>query len=108
MKKRCLVLLLVMPVAIQAQETKKIDRKQFEAVKVMMQEVMLPLFTEMMDTLIDVQLEALAEPETAQTLATYSRNYDEALMARGFSADEALALVTASGIPVFPIGVGRN
>ena len=108
MKRLLLVLLLVLPMAVHAQEKKKIDREQFEVMKVMMHEVMLPMFSEMMQTLIDVQLEALANPETAQAMAAYSRNYYEALIAAGFSAEEALALSTASGIPLFPIAIGQN
>ena len=62
----------------------------------------------MMHTLVDVRIGTLADPRTAKALAAYSGNYREALVALGFSADEAPALATASGIPPFPITMGQN
>ena len=62
----------------------------------------------MTHTLIDVRIETLVDPRTAKALAAYSRHGREALIALGFSADEAPALATASGIPPFPITMGQN
>ena len=41
------------------------------------------------------RLAVLAKPETAQNLATFVRNLYDALIAKGFSKDEALKIVTA-------------
>ena len=43
------------------------------------------------------RLAVLAKPETAQNLATFVRNLYDALIAKGFSKDEALKIVTAFG-----------
>ena len=41
----------------------------------------------------------MAEPQIAQNFATFTRNYYQALVDRGFSEEEALKIVTASGLP---------
>ena len=41
----------------------------------------------------------LAKPESAAHLADFTKNYYDALMARGFTKDQALAIVMAVGIP---------
>lgn len=42
----------------------------------------------------------LARPETAAKLATFTRNYVDALVARGFSRDEALRLASSVQLPL--------
>ena len=42
---------------------------------------------------------ALAKPENAAHLADFTKNYYDALVARGFTKDQALAIVMAIGIP---------
>ena len=51
----------------------------------------------MLAQLVNASLAALATPETAQQLATFSRNYYDALLARGFSESAALELVGSHG-----------
>ena len=46
------------------------------------------------------QFEVLAEPKTAERLATFTRNYYQALKAEGFSDAQALALVKSMGFPL--------
>ncbi len=42
------------------------------------------------------RLAVLTRPEVAQQLATFTRNYFEALLHKGFSRDEALRIVAAT------------
>lgn len=42
---------------------------------------------------------ALANPETAQELASFARNYYDALVAKQFSKDDALRIVVTHGFP---------
>lgn len=46
---------------------------------------------------LTARLAVLAKPEAAQNLATFVRNLYDALVAKGFSKDEALKIVTAFG-----------
>lgn len=43
------------------------------------------------------RMAALTRPEVAERLATFTRNYFEALLHKGFSRDEALRIVAATG-----------
>ncbi len=58
-----------------------------------------PFFTQMMQSMMTGLLEVLSEPESAERLATFTRNYYEALVRRGFTAEEALRLTAAVGFP---------
>jgi len=56
-----------------------------------------PDMTPMLAQIVKASLAAIATPEAADQLATFSRNYRDALVKRGFSEAEALALVAAHG-----------
>jgi hypothetical protein len=63
-------------------------------------EAMGPMMGQMMSSMLDGMLVVLAKPETAQRTATFSRNYYDALIAKGFSNEDALRIVMAHGIPM--------
>ncbi len=65
----------------------------------MMQEFMGPMMGSMMANMMDGMLNMLARPESAEKLATFTRNYYEALLRKGFTDEQALRLVTAIGFP---------
>ena len=44
---------------------------------------------------------AWAQPETAQNLAIFTKNYYDALLAQGFTRADALRIVTSTRIPNF-------
>ena len=67
---------------------------------------MTPMVTEMTRTTLRTSLEFYAQPSTARSLATFTKNYLDALVAVGFSRDEAIRIVAAHGLPTLP-GVGR-
>jgi hypothetical protein len=61
--------------------------------------MMSPMIGQMMQAMLRSTLAALTEPEVADQMATFSRNYFDALVAKGFTRDEALRIVLAHGIP---------
>lgn len=65
----------------------------------MMQEFMGPMMGNMMASMLDGMLTTLARPESAEKLATFTRNYYEALIRKGFTEEQALRLVAAVGFP---------
>jgi hypothetical protein len=58
-----------------------------------------PMMKEMHHPAGPMPLTALATPETAKQLAAFTRNYYEALIAKGFSKDEALKIIMSVAIP---------
>jgi hypothetical protein len=63
-----------------------------------------PWVGQVAETVIGATLTVLARPETAERLAAFAKNYYDALVAKGFSADEALRIVLAHGVPFQPAG----
>ena len=70
-----------------------------EEVRQMMQGVMGPMMGEMMSSMLKSMSKTLAEPQIAQNFAAFTRNYYQALIDRGFTADEALKIVSSVGLP---------
>jgi hypothetical protein len=64
-----------------------------------MQEIMGPIMERMIVRTFEATIELLAKPETADRLATYVKNFHDALVAKGFTKEEALRIVSAMGIP---------
>ncbi|MDZ7754654.1 MAG: hypothetical protein U5S82_24125 [Gammaproteobacteria bacterium] len=44
-------------------------------------------------------LEVLAEPESIANLASFTKGYYEALLAAGFTQDQAVRIVVGTGVP---------
>jgi predicted PurR-regulated permease PerM len=63
---------------------------------------MLPFMGKMIEITMKVQFETLAKSETAESLASYTKNYYDALIRKGFTKEEALKIATNTGIPSFP------
>ena len=69
-----------------------------DSVSAMMQN-MSPAFGLMMQSMMEATLTVLERPETAERLASFTRNYYEALIRKGFTESQALALTAAVGFP---------
>jgi hypothetical protein len=67
-------------------------------------DMMGPTFGIMMEQMMDALIEVLERPETAERLATFARNYYEALLGKGFTSEQALRLVIAIGFPALSGG----
>ncbi len=59
---------------------------------------------EMAESVAGAALMVLSRPENAERMACFARNYYDALMAKGFSADDAMRIVVAHGVPLLPGG----
>lgn len=70
--------------------------------RMLMMKMMKPMMKTMLDGMMNGMLELLAAKETAQYLATFNKNYYDALIAKGFTKDEALKIITSMGIPSVP------
>ena len=71
-----------------------------------MEMFMAPMMGRMMENMVEGLLTALARAENAERLATFARNYFDALRRKGFTDEQALRLVAAVGFP--SIGGGGN
>jgi hypothetical protein len=49
--------------------------------------------------ILEITLSALVRPETAEGMATFTKNYHDALVSKGFSKEDALRIVMAHGVP---------
>ena len=67
-------------------------------------DLMGPTFGVMMEQMMDALIEVLERPETAERLATFARNYYDALIGKGFTEEQALRLVIAIGFPALSGG----
>lgn len=68
-------------------------------------ETMGPMMGKMAGSMMEGMLLVMKKPETAESLATFSRNYYDALRKKGFSEEAALRMVTAIGLPAAPSGM---
>jgi hypothetical protein len=64
-----------------------------------------PMMSQMAEATMAATLKALSKPEAAEQLATFSRNYYNALLKKGFTKDQALSIVMSVRMPLG--GVGR-
>ncbi|MGD2064200.1 MAG: hypothetical protein PVF51_11530 [Nitrospirota bacterium] len=62
-------------------------------------DAMSPMFGKMAQSMMQGRFAALAAPETTKQLARFARSYYDALIAEGFTKDQALQIVIAVGIP---------
>lgn len=65
-------------------------------------QMMIPMMQQMAVVMLEGTLTTLAKPENAERLATFVKNYYDALLKRGFTKEQALQIVTAVGIPQTP------
>lgn len=94
------VILMVWGVAIA--EEKKMTPEETQAQVQQTMQMMTPMFGQMMKVMMEAQLEVLANPASADKLASYTKNYYDALIKKGFSKEDALRIVLAVGFPALP------
>ncbi len=102
--KMALSLLLAVAFASPASaQPSQMTPEQTEQMMQRQMEMMGPMFGQMMRVMMQAQFEVLSQPETAEKLAAYTRNYYEALIEQGFSKQEALEIAMNVGIPSAPM-----
>ena len=85
--------------------SKQIEQKGIEENKPTPQEfqdmsmAMAPAFGMMAQNMMEGIYSGLAKPETAKKLAKFMRNYFDALVAEGFTKEEAFQIIKAFAIP---------
>lgn len=73
------------------------EQEQVEMEKTFQQ--MGPAMGSMMEGMMGAMFRFLAKPETAENLATFTKNYYDALVRKGFSKEQALRIVISVGVP---------
>jgi hypothetical protein len=81
-------------IAISSAITNKLNNTDPEAIKKRIQASLVS-----QREYLKVRLEAMSDPEVAQSLAKFSRVYYESLVEEGFSKKEAMQLVISVGLP---------
>ena len=95
------------PVRQPAQQPAQQAAQQAERPTAEMQQqmdMMGPMMGQMMQAMMQGMPAVLSKPETAQQMATFTKNYMDALVAKGFSREDALRIVMAHGLPMMPTG----
>lgn len=67
-----------------------------------MMEMMGPMMGLMMQNMLDGMLTYMSKPETAEKLATFSKNYYDALLKKGFTKEEAMKIITSINVLSMP------
>src|SRR5256884_6895072 len=94
------VTLVFAPRLASGQQPTKADsmRAQMEQASAMMG----PMMGQMMEAMMEGMLRVMARPENADRLATFTKNYYDALIRKGFTKEQALQIVVATGMPRMP------
>lgn len=86
--------IVLLPVQINAQAPQQEQPSQEE-----MMQIMGPMMGTMMENMMDTMFKVVAKPENAERLATFTKNYYDALIKKGFSKEEALQMTKSMGMP---------
>jgi hypothetical protein len=92
--------LLVTAGRAQQPDTSKAARQQIQEQIGNQMEMMGPMMGRMAEATLAGTLNVLNKPSTAEQLATFTRNYYDALVKKGFTKDDALRIVMSVGIPM--------
>ena len=63
------------------------------------QQAMQEMMGSMMGLMMEGMARSMAKPEFAKNMAAFMRNYYKALIEQGFAPEEAMKIVTSSGLP---------
>lgn len=67
-----------------------------------MMDEMGPMWEKMMEAMVSAQMRAAVKPEIPEAIATFKRNLYDALRKKGFTAQEAMQIVTNTPLPAGP------
>lgn len=79
------------------------EREAMHAMEEQMR-AMMPMMMASLRAVTHGTMAALAEPDAARNLARFVRNYHQALVAEGFTREEAMRIVASVGLPTIPGG----
>jgi len=66
------------------------------------QQMMMPMMRQMMESMMDGLFAFLARKESAEKLALFKKNFYDALLTQGFTKEQAMQIVIATGMPSMP------
>ena len=97
-RKILFVVAFVFIAAVSYAEDKKMTPEEQQLYQQQLQ-LISPMYGYMAKAMMEAQLDILANPATADKLATFTKNYYGALIKHGFSKEEALHIVAETGFP---------
>jgi hypothetical protein len=103
MKKICLCVLILLFASVCLAQDEKMTPEQQQAMIQQQMNAMTPMFGQMMRVMMTATFDVLSQPESAEKLASFTRNYYDALIKKGFSKDEALKIAMSVGMPSMPM-----
>src|SRR2546422_10963355 len=96
------VLMLGLLLAAAPRATAQRPTNPDSAQQAQMTSMMGPMMGQMMEAMMEGMLRVMAKPESADRLATFTKNYYDALIRKGFTKEQALQIVIATGMPRMP------
>jgi TonB family protein len=66
------------------------------------QQMMMPMMRQMMESMMEGLLTILSRKESAEKMALFKKNLYDALLTQGFTKEQAMQIVIATGIPSMP------
>ena len=93
------ILILSFPLLILAQEFSSEEKPSYKQSPKEALQQMGPMMGMMMKGMMKAMLEFFSEPETAEKLATFTKNYYDALIKKGFTPEQALKIIIGQGMP---------
>ena len=61
---------------------------------------MAPMMRQLLESMMEGMLTIMAKKEYAEKLALFKKNFYDALLAQGFTKEQAMEIVVATGIPL--------
>ena len=103
MIKKTIIIAALTLITCAAYATDKMTPEQQQAMMQQQMKMMTPMFGEMMKIMMETQFQILSRPDTADKLASFTRNYYRALLKKGFTKEQALDIVMRAGFPAAPM-----
>lgn len=91
------LMLLISSVAVAG--NKKTSAAEEQATIRQSMQMMTPMLGQMAKSMMEAELNILAAPDTAKKLASFTKNYYDALIRQGFTKEDALKITMSAGIP---------
>ena len=102
-KKLCVCLLILLFASVCLAQDQEMTPEQQQAMIQQQMDAMTPMFGQMMRAMMTATFDVLSQPESAEKLASFTRNYYDALIKKGFSKKEALNIAMSVGMPSMPM-----
>lgn len=102
-KKLCVCLLILLFASVCFAQEEQMTPEQQQAMIQQQMDAMTPMFGQMMRAMMTATFDVLSQPESAEKLASFTRNYYDALIKKGFTKKEALNIAMSVGMPSMPM-----